>query len=393
MDFCEVHGEGVALKFPGFMSEHAVMHRRQFSSSAVPLRSAAQPTSFTTITSTLSWGYTAYIYTQPEGEDGTATVVFAAQDTAVLTTFVVTSTIASGAAAYTSTFTDNKSAAITKVIGIPSSGSSTKTTPTSSPGSSPSPNTSPNTSPSPGQSSSGLSSGAKIGIGVAVPLVLILFVLGLFWFLRRRKSNQTPTQPEPQETGDGGLPEPMSTIKDLGYPKTNPPSYRGELEEHSHVEAGGVPIHEMNASNPLYDSHGDPAYRSQELNGNQQRYEANSNPVYPSHELTAENRQPEAPSPGSPTLSRKPVPQAETSTSSFPPPWDRTGMAPYEQDRNVGPSPEQVAEDEELAALEAEVTRVKQQRERLEQLQALEAREEQLKRSILERKKGGGSKP
>jgi capsule polysaccharide export protein KpsE/RkpR len=68
-------------------------------------------------------------------------------------------------------------------------------------------------------------------------------------------------------------------------------------------------------------------------------------------------------------------------------------MAPYEQDRNVGPSPEQVAEDEELAALEAEVTRVKQQRERLEQLQALEAREEQLKRSILERKKGGGSKP
>jgi hypothetical protein len=185
----------------------------------------------------------------------------------------------------------------------------------------------------------------------------------------------------------------MSTIKDLGYQKANPPSYRGELEEHSHVEAGGVPIHEMNASQQRPDPNGNPTYGSQELNANQQRYEANSNPVYQSHELTAENPQQQAPSPGSPTPSRKPVPQAGAPTSSFPPPWDRNGIAPYEQDRNMGPSPEQVAEDEELAALEAEVTRVKQQRERLEQLQALEAREEELKRSILERKKGGGSKP
>jgi hypothetical protein len=87
------------------------------------------------------------------------------------------------------------------------------------------------------------------------------------------------------------------------------------------------------------------------------------------------------------------LPQAQAATSSFPQPWDSSGAAEYEQQLNKGPSQDDAFEDAELAQLEADVARVKQRGERLEELQALDAREEELKRSILERKNRGASKP
>jgi hypothetical protein len=59
--------------------------------------------------------------------------------------------------------------------------------------------------------------------------------------------------------------------------------------------------------------------------------------------------------------------------------------------------PQQVVLDEgneaaELAWLEEEVARVKLKRQRLQQLQVLEAQEEELERSIREKKKGGSSR-
>jgi hypothetical protein len=340
------------------MSHYVPIHQRQVSS-GISSGGGAQPTAYTTITSTLPWGASAYTYTQPEGNDGTATVVFAAAATSISTT-----TVPSGGAGYTSTFTANKSAAITEVIGVISGGSTTLGAATQS---------STQSSPPTTQPSSDLSTGAKAGIGVAVPLVFILFALSLFWYFRRRKNNRASS--EGQETHDGGLPEPLSTISEIASPKAPPPSYSGGAN--NAVEAGGIPIHEMKDTS-------------------EQRYKASSNPLYSSHELTAEPAQPRSPptaSPRSATTSRKPLPQAQAMTSSFPQPWDSSGAAEYEQQLNKGPSQEDAAEDAELAQLEAEVARVKQRRERLEELQELEAREEELKRTIQERKNRGGAKP
>ncbi|KAN0112163.1 hypothetical protein V8E51_005114 [Hyaloscypha variabilis] len=221
--------------------------------------------------------------------------------------------------------------------------------------SAPSPTTSQHTSllTSP---SSGLSIGAKAGIGVAVPLAFITFILGLFWFLRRRKNSRAP-EPQP-ETHNGGLPEPISTVSEL---KANPDSFPGAAYGSPRAEAGGVPIHEIAAS--------------------QER------PI--GHELTVDPPQYQArspPSPISPTPpTRKPVPSAEAGPASFPPPWDSSSTAEYEGNLRTGPILE--AEDAELAQLKVEVARVKQRRERLQELEALEAREEELRERILARGK------
>jgi hypothetical protein len=124
----------------------------------------------------------------------------------------------------------------------------------------------------------------------------------------------------------------------------------------------------------------------------EQRYEANNNSLYPTHESTTESAQPQSPttaSPRSPAPSRRSLPRA----SSFPQPWDSSGAAEYEQQLNKRPSQKDVAEDAELAGLEAEVARVKQRGDRVEELHALEAREEELRKSIQERKTRGSLKP
>jgi hypothetical protein len=343
------------------MSHYVPIHQRQVSSGKSS-GGGAQPTAYTTITSTLPWGVSAYTYTQPEGNDGTATVVFAVLATSISATFFVTTTVPSGSSGYTSTFTANKSAAITEVIGVTSGGSATLGVATES--------STPSSSPT-AQPSSGLSTGAQASIGVAVPLVFILFALGLFWYFRRRKNNRASSDPQLEhQTHDGGLPESINTISELASPKAPPLSYPGGAN--SAIEAGGVPIHEMKDTS-------------------EHRYEAKSNSLYPTHGLTAEATQPGSPptaSPRSPTTSRKPLPQAQATTSSFPRPWDSSGAAEYEQQLNKGPSQEDAAEDAELAQLEAEVVRVKQGRERLEKLQALKAREEELKRTPGEEKSG-----
>jgi hypothetical protein len=204
--------------------------------------------------------------------------------------------------------------------------------------------------------SSGLSTGVKAGIGVVVPLGFIVFILSLFWFLRRRKNSRAPeTQPE---THDGGLPEPISTVSEL---KANPNSFPGAAYEGPRAEAGGVPIYEIAASQERPIGH--------ELNMDPPQYRARllASPI----------------SPTSPT--RKPVPLAEAGPASFQPPWDSSGAAEYEENLHTGPTPE--AEDAELAQLKAEVARVKQKKERLQELEALEAREEELRERILAKEK------
>lgn len=166
----------------------------------------------------------------------------------------------------------------------------------------------------------------------------------------------------------------MSTISEL---KANPPSYPGGPKDSQHVEAAGVPIHEMNAA------------------ATEPRYEANGNTAYTArNELAADLPRERASLP--PT-----APAAETTTSSFPPPWNSSGAAEYEQQSvptttNTSedrPSPAHAVEDPEIAQLEEEAARMKKKRERLQEMQELEEREEEIRRSILERKKAAGSLP
>ena len=391
MDFCEV--DDVDMGFPLFMSQYGVHHRRAFSSGVVS-QSAAPPapqtTPYTTITSTLPWGYSAYYYTQPEGDDGTATVVYAAADTSISTTYYITTTVTSGQEEYTSTFTDKKSAAITEVIAVTSGGTPKPTSSLPSPTTPINPATSPNSPASSqtqtqAQSSSGLSTGAKIGIGVAVPLFFIFLALALLLFLRKRRKQA----PEQQEKGDGGLPEPMSNISEL---KANPPFSQGGRKDELHVEAQGVPIHEMNAPavEPRYEADGKQEFPSgNELDAKpaERSYEADGNPGFTTHnELAAKPAQ------------WKPLPPQtapvvpEERTTAFPPPWNSTGGAEYEYPQMTSHGLGLASEDPEIAQLEEEAARMKKKRERLQEMQELEEKEEAIRRSILERKKAAGDR-
>ena len=191
-------------------------------------------------------------------------MVYYAQDTQVLTTFFVTTTIPAGAVPYTSIFTDAKSAAITEVIGVTAA-----STPTGAP-----------ISPVP---SSGLSSGAKIGIGVAIPLVFIgLSIIAILFFLRHRKVGQQAERPERH---DGGLPEPTSTISILKESGDHPPSYQSPQ-----VEVGGAPIAEMHQDQQPLGMVGKPESTSHELNADEQKPPLDGNPAPPSHELTSDQQ-------------------------------------------------------------------------------------------------------
>ena len=176
----------------------------------------------------------------------------------------------------------------------------------------------------------------------------------------------------------------MSAIKALPYMKSYPPSYMHE--------AGGAPIHEMNNDQEQYDGHGNPLPSSHELNAEQQHDERDGN-RYAGHELTADPPQDRGAPKSASVVGRKAVSTPEPGTASFPAPWDSTGAAAYEQQLNIGPIEAAAAEDAELAQLEKEVANVRRKKERIQELQMLEAKEEELRRSISERKKLAASKP
>jgi hypothetical protein len=301
-------------------------------------------------------------------------VVYAVTDTVVLTTFLKTTTIPSGESPFTSTFTDPNSAAITEIIGI----TTTSTATTSSTFSS----TALTSVATAGSGSKSLSTGGKIGIGIAIPLLLIILVLATVWYVRRRKKNPLVSSIEP-EKDDGGLPEPTTNVQELAEREKMRPNARTQLE------ADGSPIHEMHSSHR-------PSRHELSSNTPGIRSELHDRPLNVSYELTTSPAQqhralaPSSPLITSPTaVPRKPIPSGEQSTSSLPQPWENPADSELTRSQQVDLDEE--GEAAELARLEAEVARVRQKRERLQQLQALETREEELERSIQE-KRGGPSK-
>ena len=411
LDFCEAVDVPVLL--PDFMSDILRIHGRQFLSSGFASVAAqtSTPTTITeTITSTLPWGEPAFTSTE-EGFGEIVTVVVFVADTSISTTVVQTTTLQAGQAAYTSFITAPNSAEVTEIIGVAvqasaathvdktssssratATGENPPTTTTATGGNTPinSPNPTPST---------GLSSGAKIGIGASIAgVILVLIILGMIWFFRRRRRDK-PTYPEPeQEKNDGGLPEPISTINEIAIPRYLPPSYQPQADEYGRVpvEAGGIPIHEMNQGTGYVRQEG--GYPLPEL------YSSPSS-AKKRHELHAvAGVRNELPATPSAPIGRKPVSPPVTQPSTFPAPWHNNEADSYtpvqssnSQLGNVGTGGElghqEIDDDDEIRQMEEEMERVRHQRERLQSMQALEAREYELRRTIEERRKAGSSRP
>lgn len=230
----------------------------------------------------------------------------------------------------------------------------------------------PTTSTPTSASSSGLSTGAKIGIGVAVPLVVILLAIGAFIFFRRRKRSVQA------QTDDGGLPEHVSNIAEL-KDNSQPPGYH-----QNPAEAGGNPIHEMNdnhsrgyaqevAASPIHELNSDATNSRQLSPANTPRDESLG--TSPKSEIAA--------------VGRKPVATPPLPKSSVPAPWENSGEIPYPAP-SLDPAHVTQNDDVDLKEMQEEIVMIRERKERLRSLQALDEREEQLKRKIEERKKSGG---
>lgn len=353
----------VVLDYPPFINtQYIYLNRRQndgptdsagatFTGGATaPLEVAATQTT----TTTLRHGDAPYTsYTSGEFNAATVTEIVGVPDSGILETSRITSTLPTGASAFTSTFINPDAQAETIVVGV----SATKTTS----GKSASTNSKHTLSPG------GLSSGTKIGIGVSVPLVVLaLLSIGIFLFMRRQKQRKLagPNSgiPEEQEKDDGGLPENVNSIPEL--PKH--PSYVG-------LAAGPNSIHELTANET--NTH-EP--RAAEIQGTP-RHEIDES-AEPRRELSASPALPHA------AIARKPV-----SPSAVPAPWEDQG---YEAYQNPMSEPVRTVEDLEIQRLEEEMAQIKLRKERLQSLQLLEEREEELKKEIEQkRKKGGPSTP
>ncbi|KAG4427844.1 hypothetical protein IFR05_016674 [Cadophora sp. M221] len=418
LDLCEAVDVSVFL--PQFMRDQIRLHGRQFgsSSSIEFFTETSTPILIITKTSTQPWGVPASTSIQgPTGGSGTTTVLILAADTSI-STFNTYTTLSAGVLGYTSTVTAQDSPAITRIFGIEETFPATifslgTTSPSASSIGTSSRGTKTSTAAGTSLStitteestatakSSGLSSAAKIGLGVAIPLVILAILLGIFLFFRRHRR----APPEIQETHDSGLPEHISAIPSADK---IPPQHPGHFSE---LGGGvGVPVHEMDQSytpvmgGDLHELNNDPASPRYELNADGTR-------------ATGYHSQHHFPLPPLPDSNPEPSARGVPISSSFPPPWENThgypSHSPSHSNLNSipseseppppAPAPAQQAstipapinnsanktetEDAELRELEREMAQIRDKKERLQQLDALELREEVLRRTIEERRR------
>ena len=205
----------------------------------------------------------------------------------------------------------------------------------------------------------------------------------------------------------------MSTIA-----RSKPPAYVSfaeKREDRMPVEAGGVPIAEMGdtiaAAKPAaFELHNEPS--DPRLNSN-----IGIGGI--------EGGRPDSLTSASAAVVRKPVSptpnRVTTNSSAFPPPWEGDGLtmayhisqmppdgpsqqtSPPQNPQISQPSAQNTVQqhpaemgaagggDAELLRLEREIAKVREKKERLRHLSELEAKEEELLRSIEERRKIGGS--
>lgn len=235
-----------------------------------------------------------------------------------------------------------------------------------------------------GSAPSTLKSGAKIGIGLGIALVVVLLAVGLGWFIvmHRRKIRR--------ENNDSSPPEHVSTIYEIGH--TSKPPEKSSLTPISILqEMGGSEVQPWNEL-PISSSTAAKRHELQDSAISPQSIELGTG---------AENRPQESLSPASIShIQQNPVSPGH---SSFPPPWDTSlqqGNNEQQEQSEIGQSQEtrktradeMVVEpddqDLELLRMEEEVAKIKAEEQRLQRLDDLRRRKEELEKDIEERRKG-----
>lgn len=359
LDLCEAVGVPNVI-LPNFMQNSIRLYGRQVNDESSSIGSGlSTPATAQTVTSTQDWGLPASTGTVTLLSDPNTpfTVVYVWLEGASITTLVSTTTVAPWESPFTSTVTAKDSPIATRVIGVPYTASPTSATPTSS-------STVTQTSsatPAP----SGLSLGVKVGLGVSLPLAIVGIAIGIFIYLRKRKSPRHDIV-EPQETHDGGLPEHVSDISkvDLSKFPQDPNGFR-QVHELGHDEESDMTrrvVHEL------------------------------SNETASRHEMNAGD------TPGGGTLADTARGDGSTaSTAVSKSHTGRQGVPPVTRsahtEQSTHPSPNHntlnMEVNEEVRAMQQEMAHIQARKEQLQRLQALEAREEELKKTI-EQKRGRG---
>lgn len=361
LDLCEELDEPVVL--PAFMDGIKRQYGRQVRSSSSSIGQVV-PLQTPTVTQTLPWGVIPTPFPSTSF-DGSRYIVFAT-DTSI-STFFSTTTLPPGAAAYTSVVTAQNLPAVTNIIGVTQKSTNT------------------------------VASGAKAGIGVGVALVVILLAMGFAWFIivHRRKTRRVASAEMEREKNNGGAPEHISTLDELANnlksPGSNYKSPGGIMSQ----ELSGIQMHTGPNELPASSSMAIQRYELQESSAASQRAElgpGDRSQVQDSSERDLQSHiQRKAVSPGF-------VP--------FPPPWatsphqgndgrpEQYGEGQSEEEtRNIVADEIIVEPDEhdpELRRLEQEMAKVQVEKERLQRLQDLETREEDLKKIIEQRRRGPG---
>ncbi|KAJ5157306.1 uncharacterized protein N7482_008406 [Penicillium canariense] len=355
LDFCELVGENIQL--PEYMAQFARLHRRRevqvsYSDGDYYSTTSDSDGGYYSTTSDSDGGYySTTAYGDSVSSQQSVTVISATQASA-------TATASTGSETITSTPTST------------TTGSASTVTASSS-------------------SSSGLSTGAKAGIGVAIPLVVIVLGLSLFWYFRKRRENR--------RTGAGNnIPE----ISQQPWPEEPSPA-----SKNLPAEADSTALHEADSSS-VFES---PPLAAGTLNPGVYELSGNSAVQYPpaaalathKHRISLGHHSSKTYSSVSNEVSRQAfisaasTPASETISSGG---LDASMSAltdsgtpsqnPQVNTREGTEQPSSGVEstDMQLAQLEAEMARIAEERERLQQMQVLADKEAELKRQIAARK-------
>lgn len=215
-------------------------------------------------------------------------------------------------------------------------------------------------------------------------MITLLAGFLLWWFKYRKR--QTPVV---RETDDSGLPEPtgpgwVSGTKTVPQP---PPAYRGPDVQRK-VESGGVPIHELSSTFGA----GAGAQTQHATRGGRQ--EMSAIPASTRHEMGVKS-----PVLASAAMAKNPLAPVvpPVAQSSVAPPWETTAEEEFAYGGPASVSSPKTQEELEVERMEQEMAQVKLRKQRLLDVQALEQKEEELKRAIESKRNmgvdtsGGGS--
>lgn len=240
-------------------------------------------------------------------------------------------------------------------------------------------------------SSSGLSTGAKAGVGVAIPLVVIIIALCLLLFFRKRRANR-------RNGAGNNIPE----ISQQPWPEKTLPESKPLP-----AEADSIALHEPDSS-PIFES---PSLVASTQNPGVYELSGSSAVRHPpaaslatatqKHRTSLGHHSSKTYLSGDNEVSRTPVTSSTSTPASGMIPSggldasiyalaDSDALSPNTQvkarEGTERPSSGVEVPDAQLAQLEAEMARIAEERERLQQMQVLADREAELKRQIAARK-------